>query len=91
MPNIKSAKKRLLTSEKARVRNKARISALRTAEKRYREAIDAGEVDKAKECLSLVHKRLDKAVKLGTIHKNKSSRKKSRLDALLKKTEAGKK
>jgi small subunit ribosomal protein S20 len=91
MPNIKSAKKRLLTSEKARVRNKARVSALRTAEKRYREAIAAGEMERAKECLSLVHKRLDKAVKLGTIHKNKSSRKKSRLAALLKKAETEKK
>ncbi len=84
MPNIKSAKKRLLTNEKARVRNKARISALRTAEKRFREAVDAGDKDRAKECLKAVHKRLDKAVKLGTIHKNKSSRKKSRLAALLK-------
>jgi small subunit ribosomal protein S20 len=87
MPNIKSAKKRLLTNEKARVRNKARISALRTAEKRYREAIAAGDIDQAKERLSIVHTHLDKAVKLGTIHKNKSSRKKSRLDALLKQTQ----
>ena len=88
MPNNKSAKKRLLTNEKARIRNKAKMSALRTAEKRYREAVEAGDLSLAKERLAVVHKRLDKAVKNNVIHKNKSSRKKSRLEKLLKQTES---
>ncbi len=84
MPNIKSAKKRLITNEKARVRNKSKITALRSAEKVFRAAIEASEMDTAKTLLSSVFNKLDKAVKAGIIHKNKSARKKSRLSALLK-------
>ena len=83
MPNIKSAKKRLITNEKARVRNNAKMSALRTAEKRFRASVE-GDAAAAQKELSVVFNKLDKAVKAGIIHKNKASRKKSRLSALLK-------
>jgi len=84
MPNIKSAKKRLITNEKARVRNKSKITALRTAEKKFRASVDASETEAAQKELSSVFNKLDKAVKAGIIHKNKAARKKSRLSALLK-------
>ena len=83
MPTSKSAMKRVRTSEKARIRNKSRRSALRTSEKKIRSLVATSELDKAKEQLNDVFKKLDKAVMAGTIHKNKSNRKKSRLSALL--------
>ncbi len=84
MPNIKSAKKRLITNEKARVRNKGKITVLRSTEKSLREAVEASEMETAQKLLATVFNKLDKAVKAGIIHKNKSARKKSRLSALLK-------
>ena len=84
MPNIKSAKKRLITNEKARVRNKAKMSALRTAEKIFRTTVEAGNTDTAQKELSTAFAKLDRAVKAGIIHKNKAARKKSQLSALLK-------
>ncbi len=84
MPNIKSAKKRLITNEKARVRNKTKMTALRTAEKRFRTSVESADASVAQKDLSTVFVKLDKAVKAGIIHKNKASRKKSQLTALLK-------
>ena len=79
----KSAAKRIRTSEKARLRNKSRRSALKTSEKKFITFVETSETDKAKEQLKDVFKKLDKAVKAGTIHKNKCNRKKSRLSAAL--------
>lgn len=76
MPVSKSAAKRIRTSEKARVRHKARNSALKTTEKKLRSSISG---EKAKDMYSKLSGMLDKAVKSGTIHKNKANRKKSRL------------
>jgi small subunit ribosomal protein S20 len=78
MAVTKSAAKRILTSENARVRHKSRNSALKTAEKKLRKAAsETGE--KAQGMYSKISGMLDKAVKSGTIHKNKANRKKSRL------------
>ncbi len=78
MSETKSAAKRILTSEKARARHKSRNSALKTVEKKLRKAVPETE-SKAKEMYGKVSGMLDKAVKSGTIHKNKANRKKSRL------------
>ena len=86
MPTNKSALKRLGTSEKARIRNKARKSSIFTYEKKYRAAVEASEMDQARELFKKSCSLLDKAVKAGAIHRNKAERKKSRLAALLKKT-----
>ena len=86
MPNMKSAKKSLITSEKARIRHKGRRTAVKTAEKKLRESVEEKNFDKSKELLSVVFGKLDKAVKAGTIHKNKASRKKSRLQKLIETT-----
>ena len=83
MPNIKSAKKRLITNEKARKRNKARLSALKTTEKKLRNAVEASEKEVAQSTLSQAYAKLDKAVKYGIIHKNKANRKKAQFNKLV--------
>ena len=79
MANIKSQKKRILTNETARLRNQSVKSALRTAVRGFREAIDSGEKDKAAELLATTSRKLDKAASKGVIHKNQAANKKSAL------------
>ncbi|NBI29492.1 30S ribosomal protein S20 [Chengkuizengella marina] len=79
MPNIKSAIKRVKTSEKRRLINASRKSALRTAIKTVDTAIDDQNAESAKAALNDAIKKLDKAASKGLIHKNAASRKKSRL------------
>lgn len=82
MPNMKSAMKRLLTNEKSRVIHKGRRTAIKTTEKKLRAAVESDSTQ-AKDLLTQSFKTLDKAVKAGTIHKNKASRKKSQFQKLL--------
>jgi small subunit ribosomal protein S20 len=82
----KSAMKRLRTSKKEHVRNKARKSAIFTNEKKYVSALEANDMEKAQELFRKSCSLLDKAVKTGTIHRNKADRKKARLAKMLKKT-----
>jgi small subunit ribosomal protein S20 len=77
--NIKSQQKRILTNETARLRNQSVKSALRTAVRAFRQAIDAGEKDKATELLVSTSRKLDKAASKGVIHKNQAANKKSAL------------
>jgi small subunit ribosomal protein S20 len=77
--NIKSQMKRIKTNEKARQRNKAVKSALKTAIRRTREAVEAGDVQKAAAAQAIAAKSLDKAVSKGVIHKNAAANKKSAL------------
>ncbi|WP_127579775.1 30S ribosomal protein S20 [Paenibacillus koleovorans] len=79
MPNIKSAVKRVKTSEKRRLRNASQKSALRTAVKSFETAAAGQNVETMKETLIVATKKLDKAVTKGLIHKNAAARKKSRL------------
>ena len=79
MANIKSQQKRILTNERARLRNQSVKSALRTAVRGFREAVDAGEKDKAAELLVATSRKLDKAASKGVIHKNQAANKKSAL------------
>jgi len=76
--NIKSQKKRNLTNLKARERNKAVKSELKTRVKAALRDAETG-VDEAGDSLRLAQKRLDKAVSKGVIHKNQGARRKSRL------------
>lgn len=77
MANIKSQIKRNRTNKKAQERNKAVKSQLKTAVRATREAIAAGDKEKATAALSLASKRLDKAVSKGVIHKNQAANRKS--------------
>jgi small subunit ribosomal protein S20 len=79
MANIKSQIKRIKTNEKARLRNKAYKSELKTAIRRTREAIAAGDAAKAQEAAAFASRKLDKAVSKGVIHANQAANKKSAL------------
>ncbi|MEA5155091.1 30S ribosomal protein S20 [Raineyella sp.] len=77
MANIKSQQKRIKTNEKARQRNKAVKSALRTYTRRFSEAVEAGETEKAQQAARAALRQLDKAVTKGVIHKNQAANRKS--------------
>ena len=77
MANIKSQIKRNRTNEKARQRNVAVKSALKTAVRRFRTAADAGDAEAAAAALHAASKHLDKAASKGVIHKNQAANRKS--------------
>ena len=81
MANIKSQIKRIKTNEKARQRNKAVKSALRTHTRRFREAAAAGDAEKAQEYARSANRALDKAASKGVIHKNQAANRKSAIAA----------
>ena len=83
MPNIKSAKKRVLVSEKKALQNKMIKSALKTAMKKYQAAIEAGNKDEAAKLYLDAVKKIDHAAAKGIIHKNNAAHKKSRFTAML--------
>ena len=78
MANIKSAKKRILTSAKRAERNKSIKSSVKTAVKKVHAAIEAGDVAAAKSTLVAAETALCKAATKGVLHKNNASRKVSR-------------
>ena len=77
MANIKSQLKRIKTNEKARQRNKAVKSSLKTSIRRFRAAADAGERDPAVEAMTAASRQLDKAASKGVIHANQAANRKS--------------
>jgi small subunit ribosomal protein S20 len=77
--NIKSQIKRIRTNEKARLRNKAVKSELKTNVRRVREAVAAGDKDAATAALLVASKKLDKAASKGVIHLNQAANRKSAL------------
>lgn len=77
MANIKSQIKRNRTNEKARVRNKAVKSSLKTSVRKVREAAAGGDAEKAKELARAASRDLDKAASKGVIHKNQAANRKS--------------
>ena len=79
MANIKSQIKRIRTNEKARMRNKAVKSELKTYIRRVREAVAGGDKEKAGDALVAASRKLDKAVSKGVIHANQAANKKSAL------------
>ena len=80
MANIKQQKKRILTNEKARQRNRAVKSSLKTAIRRVHKAADAGDVERANELAQDANRKLDKAASKGVIHKNQAANRKSAVD-----------
>lgn len=79
MPNIKSAKKRVITSAKKNANNTLGRSSMKTAIKKSERAIKAENKALADENLKIAIKKIDKACASGLIHKNKAAREKSRL------------
>lgn len=79
MPNTLSAARRMRSSARRQMRNKAVRSRLKTFQKRYLACIEQGKKDEAVQVLRLVHSALDKAAKAGVVHKATAARRKSRL------------
>ena len=79
MANIKSQIKRNKTNERARQRNVAVKSALKTAVRRVRTAATSGDAEAAAAALATASKALDKAASKGVIHKNQAANRKSGL------------
>ena len=79
MANIKSHIKRNKTNEKARQRNKAVRSEVRSYVRVVRENIAAGNKDEAQQAYAVAARKLDKAVSKGVLHKNNAANRKSRL------------
>ncbi len=83
MAHSKSALKRLRTSKLSNLRNRSRKSELKTLEKNFRAAVEAGDAAKAAELHKSCCSHMDKAAKAGTIHSNKAANKKSQFDKLI--------
>ncbi|GAA3285949.1 30S ribosomal protein S20 [Nesterenkonia halophila] len=81
MANIKSQKKRVLTNEKARQRNQAVKSDLKTSIKKVRKAVSAGDKDTALAAQRVAARKLDKAASKRVIHKNQAANRKAGLAA----------
>jgi small subunit ribosomal protein S20 len=81
MANIKSQIKRIRTNEAARLRNKSVKSSVKTAIRKFREAADAGDKEKAAALLRDASRKLDKATSKGVIHANQAANKKSAMAA----------
>lgn len=79
MANIKSQKKRVITNEKAHLRNKEVKSAIKTSVRSVRKAVDAGDKEAAQAAYQVAARRLDKAVGKGVIHRNQAANRKSGL------------
>ena len=77
MANIKSQKKRILTNEKARLRNNAVKSELNTAIRAVNTAVESTDKDAAAVALVAASRKLDKAVSKGVLHKNNAANRKS--------------
>ncbi len=77
MANIKSQIKRNKQNEKARLRNKAVKSELKTYVRKFREAADTGNAEAAETAMRAASIKLDKAVSKGVIHKNQAANRKS--------------
>lgn len=83
MANIKSAKKRTKVIAKKTANNRIRKSIIKTAEKRFLEAVEAGDQALASERFRKVEKVIDQAAAKNIIHKNAAARKVSRLSKKL--------
>ncbi len=83
LANIKSAKKRVVTSRVRQERNKSIKSSVKTASKKVEAAVKAGDKEAAQKELLNATSVIDKAAKKGVLHKNNASRKVSRLSRMV--------
>ena len=85
MPNIKSAKKRVLIAEVRNARNKAEKSALKTAIKKFEVAAAEGNRTEADGAYKVAVRKVDQAVTKGVLHKNTAAHRKSAMSLALNK------
>ena len=88
MPNIKSAKKRVIVTETKTLQNKMFKSAYKTTVKKYQAAVTEGNKEEAIALYKAVVKKVDQAAAKGIIHKNEAARKKSQFTLMLNKVQA---
>ena len=79
MPNIKSAKKRVLTSERKCQENILVDSRMKNSIKKLEKTIKEGKKEDSQELLKTTFKNIDKAQDINIVHPNKAARLKSRL------------
>ena len=79
MPNIKSAKKRVLTSERKCQENILVDSRMKNSIKKLEKTIKEGKKEESQELLKTTFKDIDKAQDINIVHPNKAARLKSRL------------
>jgi len=85
LPNIKSAKKRVLVNEAKTMQNKAARSALKTNLKKFESAVAEGNRSEADVAYKVAVKAVDKAAAKGLLHKNNAANKKSKMTVKLSK------
>ena len=85
MPNIKSAKKRVLVAQAKAMQNKAAKSALKTQIKKFDAAVAEGNRSEADIAYTVAVKAMDQAAAKGLLHKNNAANKKSSMTIKLNK------
>lgn len=85
MPNIKSAKKRVLVNQTKAMQNKAARSALKTQLKKFEAAVSEGNRSEADQVYKIAVKAVDQAAARGLLHKNNAAHKKSTMTLKLNK------
>ena len=83
MPNIKSAKKRVLTSKRKNDETVLVDSRMKNSIKKLEKTVKDGDKEKSAELLNTTLRNIDKAQNIGLVHKNNAARKKSRLTKLV--------
>ena len=83
----RSAEKRERQNRKRRLRNSSTKSTMKTAIKKFNEAVASGDVESASATLAASLKLIDSTASKGVIHKNTANRKKSRLQLRFNKME----
>lgn len=84
MAHSKSAQKRIRQNATARARNRWRLRAMRESIKGFQSALASGTTAEAAEAYKACSAVIDRSAQKGVIHRNQASRRKSRLNALLK-------
>jgi small subunit ribosomal protein S20 len=79
MAHSNQARKRIRQNETNRLRNKARMSTMKTHMKAVFAAVRAGEKDKASELVGSACKAIDKAAKANIIHSHRAARHKGQV------------
>ena len=90
MPNIKSAKKRVLITKKKNARNRSDRSRVNNAIKAFNKAIDSANIEEAERLLPITMSIIDKGVTAGILHKNAAANKKSAISKRLSDIKSGK-
>lgn len=90
MPQTPTAKKRLRQNVKRRQRNRAAKSRVATLVRRFRQAIEAGDMDKAQEAFRVAQKGIAQTAAKGILHKNTASRRVAHMARMLDAAKAGK-